>query len=333
VIANDLTVLVSELNTNGVIVAEHGLGCLEVRGKDGLDLLHRLSTNDLLGGPVPRAVRTVFTSEKGRVVADAEVVVTATQIYLVARSSALGNLRDWIDRFTLDEDVRLDELTDFFTMTWLLGPLSFSSTSFRHQLESHFEATHSPNSPVGVWWKSDLGSIPGIRWLAGRNVAGGFLDAAEQGGRMKVDAASYDLIRIAAGVPTYPNELNGDVHPLEIGLREDISFNKGCYVGQEVVARLDAYDKVQRQLVLLAAQDYPAAGGQRVEVTLGDQILGQVTSVSSPLSNGGRLALAICRKGSHTEPDTELRLRAGAQTGSARVRQFLGPGFLHPERF
>ncbi len=332
-IANDLTVLVNELNTNGVIAAEHGLGCLEVRGKDGLDLLHRLSTNDLLGGPVPRAVRTLFTSEKGRVVTDAEVVVTATQIYLISWSSALGKLRDWIDRFTIHEDIRLDELTDSISVTWLLGPPSFSSASFQHQLEAHSGGTQSPNSPEGAWWKSDLGSIPGIRWLAGRDVAGGFLDAAVHGGRMKIDATSYDLIRIAAGVPAYPNELNGDVHPLEIGLREDISFNKGCYVGQEVVARLDAYDKVQRQLVLLAAQDYPYAGGQRVEVTLGDQILGQVTSVSSPLSDGGCLALAICRKGSHTDPGTELRVRAGAQTGVARVRQFLGSGFLHPERF
>ncbi|HSQ74810.1 MAG TPA: hypothetical protein VLT13_04600 [Bacteroidota bacterium] len=328
---SDLTDLVDELNTKGVIVAEHGLGCLEVRGKDGLDLLHRLSTNDLLGGPVPRTVRTVFTTEKGRVVTDAEVVVTATQLYLIARSSALGTLWDWIDRFTIREDIRLEEVTGSLAITWFLGPDSFSSISFQHQLEAHFERAQLPNSPEGVWWKSDLGSIPGIRWLAGRNIAEGFLDAAVHGGRMNIDAASYDLIRIAAGVPTYPNELNGDVHPLEIGLREAISFKKGCYVGQEVVARLDAYDKVQRRLVLLAVQEYPDSSGQPVEVILGDQTLGQVTSVSSPLSNGGCLALAICRKGSHTDPGTELRIRAGGQTGAARVREFLGSGFLHPE--
>lgn len=328
---NDFTALIHELNTNGVMVAEHGLGCLEVRGKDGLDLLHRLSTNDLLGGPVPRALRTVFTSEKGRAIADAEVVVTAGKTYLILQSAALGKLRDWIDRFIISEDVRLEDVTPSCLITWLLGPQSISSMSSGHQQDAPIETDQSPNSPEGAWWKSDLGSIPGIRWLARRNVSGGVTYASVHGQRMSLDAASYDLIRIAAGVPAYPNELNGELHPLEIGLREVISFKKGCYVGQEVVARLDAYDKVQRQLILLAVQDYPDAGGEPVEVMLGDQTLGHVTSVSYPLSDGGRLALAICRKGSHTEPGTELRVRAGAQTGPARVRRFLGSGVLHPE--
>ena len=326
-----LTDLVRSVNAQGALVTEHGLGCLEVRGKDGLDLLHRLSTNDLISGPAHRVVRTVFTSEKGRVVADAEVVVAGSNTYLITWKSAFGSLRDWIERFTILEDISLAEVTDDLTVSWLLGPDSFSRMHFENQMETHFRSAQVAGSANLSCWTSNLGGIPGIRWLAGRSVAAEFLDAAVHAGRMRLDAASYDLIRIAAGTPVYPNELNSGTHPLEVGFREAISFTKGCYVGQEVVTRLDAYGKVQRQLVLLEVQGDPDLSSQTTEVVLGDQVLGHITSSSGPLFEGGWLALALCRKGSHTQPGTELSIRAGAQTRAARVRPFLGSDSPHPE--
>lgn len=327
-----LTDLVQRVNANGALVTEHGLGCLEVRGKDGLDLLHRLSTNDLISGPAHRVVRTIFTSEKGRVISDAEVVVTGSITYLIAPKSAFATLRDWIERFTILEDIGLVEVTDDLTVSWLLGPESFSCIQFEGELKTHSEGAQVATSRNVSCWTSKLGGIPGVRWLAGRAVTAEILGAAAHAGRTRLDEASYDLIRIAAGVPAYPNELNGEVHPLEVGLRESISFAKGCYVGQEVVARLDAYDKVQRQLVLLEVHGDPNLSNQPAEVVLGDRVLGRVTSSSGSLGDDAYLALALCRRGSHTQSGTELRIRTGAQTSAARVRPFLGSASPHPEQ-
>ncbi len=59
---------------------------------------------------------------------------------------------------------------------------------------------------------------------------------------------AYNIFRIERGIPAVPNEINDFNNPLEIGLGSDVSFTKGCYIGQEVIARLDTYDKVQRSL-------------------------------------------------------------------------------------
>jgi folate-binding protein YgfZ len=56
-------------------------------------------------------------------------------------------------------------------------------------------------------------------------------------------------LRIRSGVPAYPNEINEDHNPWEAGLSDAISLTKGCYIGQEVIARLKTYDKVKRRLV------------------------------------------------------------------------------------
>ena len=77
-----------------------------------------------------------------------------------------------------------------------------------------------------------------------------------------MDADSYEAFRIAAGVPAHGPELGEEVNPLEAGLWDAVSFTKGCYVGQEVVARLNTYEKVKRYLAMLSLETgpYPTQG-------------------------------------------------------------------------
>jgi len=105
-----------------------------------------------------------------------------------------------------------------------------------------------------------------------------------------------------------------------------VSFNKGCYVGQEVIARLDAYDKVQRQLVLLHVGKGEIGNEGTLTVVHGENVLGKVTSLSPPLADGSRMALAICRKGSDTQPGVRLQVLSGTAALTAHVRRFMDPG-------
>ena len=69
----------------------------------------------------------------------------------------------------------------------------------------------------------------------------------------EIEGEELERWRIAAGLPAAGHELTEDWNPLEAGLWDHVSFTKGCYVGQEVVARLRTYDKVSREIVRLRA--------------------------------------------------------------------------------
>ncbi len=86
------------------------------------------------------------------------------------------------------------------------------------------------------------------------------LAAVRRAGAIELTDDDYLELRVLAGVPAGGAELTDARHPLEAGLAADISFTKGCYTGQEVVARQDAYGKVTRRLVGLAFGAPPASG-------------------------------------------------------------------------
>jgi folate-binding protein YgfZ len=87
----------------------------------------------------------------------------------------------------------------------------------------------------------------------------------------------FDVLRIEAGIPVYGRELREDYNPLEANLRKFVSFTKGCYIGQEVIVRLDTYNKLQRRLVGFI---FDTRGGveRNARVLFNDEEIGLVTS-------------------------------------------------------
>lgn len=121
-----------------------------------------------------------------------------------------------------------------------------------------------------------------------------------------IPASTYQVLRIERGLPGHQAELTEEYTPLEVGLRSFVSENKGCYTGQEVIARQLTYDKVTRQLVGLRLSE-PAAPGSRV-LAEGSPV-GVLTSVAvSPQL--GPIALAVLRR-PHHEPGTQVVIEGG----------------------
>ena len=106
----------------------------------------------------------------------------------------------------------------------------------------------------------------------------------------EVDSAAFDSYRIAQGVPAYGAEFGAFNNPLEARLLGSISDDKGCYTGQEVIARLQTYRKVQR-LLMSFTSDAPAVPGDALEAEDGSPA-GTVTSACD-LGDGGTLGLAL----------------------------------------
>ncbi|GIS68889.1 MAG: hypothetical protein CM1200mP8_4470 [Chloroflexota bacterium] len=91
-----------------------------------------------------------------------------------------------------------------------------------------------------------------------------------------VGTKALEIFRIEKGIPVFGSELTERFNPIEAGLSHAISFDKGCYVGQEVVARLNTYDKVKRQLIRLNWNKPGIKKGD--DIFSGDQKIGEVTS-------------------------------------------------------
>jgi tRNA-modifying protein YgfZ len=121
--------------------------------------------------------------------------------------------------------------------------------------------------------------------------------------------AGFEAWRIALGLPTAPNEINDGTNPMELDLHDAISWKKGCYIGQEVIARVDTYQKNRRQLVGVVGEDLMA--GTRIVADGVD--IGVVTSaVAQPYAAGAPSALALVKA-------PGLALPAAAQAQSRPV--------------
>lgn len=259
-------------------------------GRDLLDLLHRLSTQDLKGLRVGEGLPTVLTSAKGRIVERLFVHRLAERDMIVMggerrATSILAHLK----KYTFAEETGLSDVTAETVCFALPGPSG---------------AVGIPDpGPWGVV-EAEIDGI-GVTVLGqdgftaeGRSVVAPVGDRAGLRDALAARAAEADGValerwRIERALPG-AGELHEDWNPLEVGLREDVSFTKGCYVGQEVVARLNTYDKVARRIVrlrLAGTDPFPRPGD---EVKRGDRAVGRLTSVVGT-EGGGAIALAVVR--------------------------------------
>lgn len=211
--------------------SDHGI--LKMEGKDAIDLLHRISTNDFRGFRDGSAVQTVLLSEKGRLV-DSVVILHRTDHLLVITSrGANEHVAQWIEKFIIMEDVILSDETG------------------RHLLFFHCTPRHEHQAPVTTGAKPyafrmsyfDLDCTFHIGEVA--SLIGVMLESETL---VQVGNEAFEIFRISKGIPEYGKEIIADYNPLELNLRGQISFTKGCYIGQEVIARLDTYKKVQKKL-------------------------------------------------------------------------------------
>lgn len=262
--------LTARMREHGGIVPATVYGLLQVRGKDTIDLLHRLSTNDLRKCRPGVPVATVFTTERGRIIDRVEVMPHDGGMWMVCHDHALGRIREWITTYTIMEDVEVLDATPDYTMISMVGD----------NVDSMALGTGLPPGPAGSpqWWRSSFGPLTMMRVVGRAEESAPVLAGLVSKGAYALTGPEFTMLRVACGVPAHPEELNDAHNPLESGLRNDISFTKGCYIGQEVIARLDAYDKVQRVLVVLAVRADGAMVREAAGIASAEGIVGAVTT-------------------------------------------------------
>ena len=210
-----------------------------------------------------RSPRTVLTSEIGRVIDVFQVVrLTPDRLMLISESPSAGPAGR--EHRQIHDPGRTPVLEDVSPGT---APHRLSrAPSSRSCCQKSRGQTSHPSIPV----ESNTFRSSAMRQLSSRGnpVYSGWVRRCVARGRRRASVGKAAVNaravpcwapragttpRIEAGIPGPEAELNDRVNPLEAGLEEFVSFTKGCYVGQEVIARLDTYDKVQRRLVHLDA--------------------------------------------------------------------------------
>jgi aminomethyltransferase len=252
-------------------------GWVRLTGATRIDFLHRMSTNHLRGLQAGEARLTALTTPIGRMIDCALAIGEPDALLLMTGAGNADKVSRWLRKYIFfQDDVQL-------VVVDVSGARGV------------FEAEAAP-----------LGGIPWLPqgWLLlGSDAAGG---AAE-------DGAAFEAYRVSRGWPRFPNEIGEDYIPLEAGLRAAVSFSKGCYIGQEIIARMDSRGQVAKRLMRLRI-DGPVSAG---EALLADgAAAGTLTSVA------GADGLGFVRA-AHTAMGTALKTAIGSAVtviGIAEIR-------------
>jgi folate-binding protein YgfZ len=225
----------------------------------------------------------------------------ADGVLLVAGPGAAERVHAHLRKFTFAEDTGLTDVSAATFAFALLGP-SWAQSAQAAGIPDLAPYGASPCAIAGAslhvvrtnGYDGDGALVIGAREHSDAVLAT-LVGAVEAAGGAFITAETLEAWRILQGLPAQGHELTEDHNPLEAGLKDAVSFSKGCYVGQEVVARLNTYGKVSRSLVRLllpSGAPVPAVGAS---VLLGGAVVGTVTSAILPPGRSEPAALAYVK--------------------------------------
>jgi tRNA-modifying protein YgfZ len=285
-------------------------GKLALNGPDAKSFLAGQVTNDTEALQPGDGCYAAFLTHKGKMLGDMRVLAvgadpgsTPSELLLDTERVALQALFDMIRRFKIGYDVELHKRTLECALLSLVGPASrevATRASGHDELPEH-EHAHTPARIADLEVRligTDESGVDVLCDAADREAVGEALVAA---GAHLVSEAAAEIVRVERGRPRYGVDLDDTTIPQEAGLNERaVSFTKGCYVGQETVARLYYRGKPNRHLRGLRFSA-PAAAGE--ELRLGERVVGHIgSSALSPAL--GPIGLALVRR--EAEPGTTV---------------------------
>ena len=265
-------------------------GKLALTGGDAKSFLQGQVSNDVESLTAGNGCYAAFLTQKGKMLGDVRILDAGSELLLDTERVALQELFNMIRRFSIGYDVQLHKRTLESGLVSLLGPRAdaVAGTGELPAAEhSHIICEIASISVRAI--RTDFG----IDLLCDAADTDSLMTVLQGAGAAAVDEAVADCVRIERGRPRYGVDLDDSVIPQEAGLNERaVSFTKGCYVGQETVARLHYRGKPNRQLrgVQLAAM---AATGD--EITFDGRTVGRLGSIARSPSLGP-VALALVRR-------------------------------------
>lgn len=278
---------------------------IKMVGKDTIEFLHRVSTNDLLSTKPFSKKNTLFLNEKGRFISKSILLAFLEEYWVLSDYDPSNRIYSWINKFIIMEDIKTEDISIKYSLLEMSGP---QTDSFLVLLIGDEAAKISPED----FRRFDVDGFTFYLFISSKTTScsstkiiiesGRLVDFIEHLFRIKsvfdlalVGKLATDTYRIEKMIPAFPNELNVEVNPHEVNLLNEICTSKGCYIGQEVVARLETYDKVQRRLLKVISTE-------KIDKTIkfiyddNDSEVGEITTHGVYANSHGYASLSLFNK-------------------------------------
>lgn len=330
---------------------------LVVTGADRLDFLNRLFTQTLTSLSAGRSTHSFWLNRKGRIEADIRIVHSEDRTILDLDFAVANRVRETLAEFIITEDVELRDTTDELHRLSLIGPRSAEllrrvtapddAATLSNHISGRAVEVRIADAPSTAVFE-EMFTAPSIELFVPRNeVESTYHQLLEAGFGMNggtgdcfraVGFRAVNLLRVESGQPMFLIDFGVESLPHESGvLRDRVAFTKGCYLGQEIVARMESLGQPKQMLVAVQFGVGPtnssaeeshgndsAGSGAALVIPIGAELrpadapehdaIGIVTSsVRSPRLGGARLVFAAVRT-RHAAAGTRLRT-AGGEVG------------------
>ena len=294
---------------------------LEVTGADRATYLHNFCTNEIKGLTAGQGCEAFLVNVKARVLGHGHFAVQDESICFHSAAGQQSALLEHLSKYIITEDVELHDRSSEWS-----GVLISGQASVARLLDLGADVDELPqNGMASVSIAAHEIRVQRIDWLG---APGFFLTVPSDGatdiwhactaiGIVPAGRHAFDARRIEAGYPLFGIDMNDDFLAPEIGRNEQaISYNKGCYLGQEPIARMDAMGHVNRELrVLQIASTGSVPIGS--DVLHNEKSVGRVSSVAAVPGTNRQVALAVIRTSAGT---AGTQLSVNGQTASVGER-------------
>jgi aminomethyltransferase len=284
-------------------------GKIVARGADRARLLHAMSTNHVQQLAPGSGCYAFFLNAQGRILGDANIFCRDEDFLLDTEPETHQALVAHLDHYIIADDVTLEDVTPLMTTLGVEGPHAAEVALALGLAIPPSPGAFSGARDVMVANLSDTGA-PGFWIIAPAEAASELTGELVAAGAVAADAAAARVVRLENGKPRYGEDITAAHLPQETGAIHALHFNKGCYIGQEIVERVRSRGHVNRLLARLQI-DSPSAPAGGTPIEAGGKQVGEITSAAWSPALGKTVALGYVRT-EHARPETLLSVAGAA---------------------
>jgi folate-binding protein YgfZ len=277
-----------------------GRGKIRATGKDRVRLFHSMMSNDVKGLRPGQGNYHFLLNAQGRIQADLNLYLFSDCILLDSDPSLAGRIEAHLKKYIIADDVKLENITNTLATIGIEGPqaASVAGIAVPPEPNSHVEAEGM------IVARSSLTGQPGFWFFLEPARRQELIRRLEAAGAVAATAGDAEVVRVENGRPRFGDDFGEMTLPQETCQMRALHFNKGCYLGQEIVERIRSRGQIHKLLVRIAVEGQaPPEHGS--PVVAGGQEVGKLTSPVYSPRHGCCLGLAIIRR-EFSQPETPV---------------------------